>query len=69
MQHQDSKFAYRLEILQVRERLEKSLTIYSKGTIDLREHLNPRRVNAFKERSSRLHVNIKHVFDQELRFA
>jgi hypothetical protein len=62
MQHQDSKFAYWLEILQVRERLVKSLAINSKGPVYFRKHLNPGRVNTFVERGPRLDVHIQHVF-------
>jgi hypothetical protein len=62
MQHQDSEFAYWLEILEVRERLVKSLAINSKGPVYFREHLNPRRVNTFVERGPRLDVHIQHVF-------
>jgi hypothetical protein len=63
MQHQDPKFAYWLEILQVRERLVQSLTINSKGPVYLGEHLNPRRVNTFVERGPSLDVHIQHVFN------
>ena len=63
MQHQDSEFAHWLEILQVGKRLMKSLAVYSERPVYLREHLDPRRVNALVEGSPRLDVHIQHVFN------
>ena len=69
MQHQDSEFAHWLEILEVRERLMKSLAVNPERPVYLREHLDPRRVNALVEGGPSLDVHIQHVFNQELRFA